>query len=433
MKRLILVGLNELNFEIISKYAKKYPGKYKYLEKLLELNLEELETEDEYKNLEPWIQWYSIHTGKKYDEHKVFRLGDAQHAEHEQIYEALEKKGFKVGAVSPMNAKNNLNNPLYFIPDPWTETSSDGTFFSTIYHKAISQSVNDNSKGNLSLQTIFSILLCFVLFSNKKRFLHYLGLAVGSITKRWKKALFLDLLTNDMHVDLVKRKKPNFSEVFLNSGAHIQHHYLRNSEFLKGKEEYKNPDWYVNQDVDPFTDILDSFNLIAKDYLAMQEYEVIFCTGLTQKPIKPSFYYRLTDHKNFLEKLGLTNFKVIPRMTRDFVVYPDNPTDLDFMVNRFEKVIDSRGKRMFADIDKRTDSIFVTLTYDNEIKQDTSFYIDETKIFPFNDIVFVAIKNGQHDPRCFVMKTDKIDNMFEVKNKNITYINEVINAYFQKI
>ena len=165
MKRLLLVGLNELNFEIISKYAKKYPGKYKYLEKLLELNLEELETEDEYKNLEPWIQWYSIHTGKKYDEHKVFRLGDAQHAEHEQIYEALEKKGFKVGAVSPMNAKNNLNNPLYFIPDPWTETSSDGTFFSTIYHKAISQSVNDNSKGNLSLQTIFSIL--FVNFSVK--------------------------------------------------------------------------------------------------------------------------------------------------------------------------------------------------------------------------------------------------------------------------
>ena len=52
---------------------------------------------------------------------------------------------------------------------------------------------------------------------------------------------------------------------------------------------------------------------------------------------------------------------------------------------------------------------------------------------PFNDIVFVAIKNGQHDPRCFVMKTDNIGNMFEEKNKNITYINEVINAYFQKI
>ena len=58
MKRLLLVGLNELNFEIISKYTKNI-GKYQYLEKLLELNLEELETEDEYKNLEPWIQWYS--------------------------------------------------------------------------------------------------------------------------------------------------------------------------------------------------------------------------------------------------------------------------------------------------------------------------------------------------------------------------------------
>ena len=80
--------------------------------------------------------------------------------------------------------------------------------------------------------------------------------------------------------------------------------------------------------------------------------------------------------------MGLTNFKVIPRMTRDFVVYPDNLTDLDFIVNRFEKVIDSKGKKMFADIDKRTDSVFVTLTYDSEIKQ-VSFYIDETKSSPF--------------------------------------------------
>ena len=28
-----------------------------------------------YENLEPWIQWPSVHTGKTYDEHKIFRLG----------------------------------------------------------------------------------------------------------------------------------------------------------------------------------------------------------------------------------------------------------------------------------------------------------------------------------------------------------------------
>ena len=27
--------------------------------------------------LEPWIQWYSIHTGLPYDEHRVFCLTDA--------------------------------------------------------------------------------------------------------------------------------------------------------------------------------------------------------------------------------------------------------------------------------------------------------------------------------------------------------------------
>jgi len=40
------------------------------------------------------------------------------------------------------------------------------------------------------------------------------------------KALILDSLLVDVHFTLWIKYKPDFSNLFLNSGAHIQHHYL---------------------------------------------------------------------------------------------------------------------------------------------------------------------------------------------------------------
>src|SRR5690349_19082839 len=43
--------------------------------------------------LEPWIQWYSIHTGLAYDQHRVFHLTDGSKADHPDIYSTLLNAG----------------------------------------------------------------------------------------------------------------------------------------------------------------------------------------------------------------------------------------------------------------------------------------------------------------------------------------------------
>ena len=58
----------------------------------------------------------------------------------DQIYEVIEKKGYKVGAISPMNVKNKPKNPAFFIPDPWTNTTPDNNFWSKNIYTAIKQS-----------------------------------------------------------------------------------------------------------------------------------------------------------------------------------------------------------------------------------------------------------------------------------------------------
>ena len=80
------------------------------------------------------------------------------------------------------------------------------------------------------------------------RWSHYLK-TVFKVKKPGAKALILDSLLADVHLTLWKKHKPDFSNLFLNSGAHIQHHYLFNSKAYQGN--IKNPEWYCPKDYDP--------------------------------------------------------------------------------------------------------------------------------------------------------------------------------------
>ena len=70
----ILLGINEINFDYIKFYIRK--GLLPNFKKIFEIQAP-LETisEKEYRLLEPWVQWLTVHTGKTFDEHKIFRLG----------------------------------------------------------------------------------------------------------------------------------------------------------------------------------------------------------------------------------------------------------------------------------------------------------------------------------------------------------------------
>ena len=154
----ILLGLNELNFEYIKFYSKKglLPN-FKTI--FTNYKVVKTQSEDEFKLLEPWIQWATIHTGKTFAEHQIFRLGDIVNSREEQLFEYIESHGFSVGAVSPFNAKNVLKNPAFFIPDPWTMTKVSGNWFIQALYRAVHQSVNDNASGKLSISTLATLAI----------------------------------------------------------------------------------------------------------------------------------------------------------------------------------------------------------------------------------------------------------------------------------
>lgn len=401
-KPLTLLEINELNFDIVRQYVTQSPGRFPHFERLLKTDCRETTSEAAYEKLEPWIQWVSAHSGLTAEEHGVFRLGDAIKTDFPQLLGTLEKTGLRVGGISPMNMPNQTRHPAYFIPDPWTQTPTDGSVWSKGIWSAISQAVNDNAQGKVTVNTVGWLVLAFIRFASWSRLGRYVSMLRRARGAPWRKALFLDLFLDDVHDGLMRAEKPDFSILFLNAGAHIQHHYMFNAKGLQGTR-LTNPAWYVAPSEDPFGEMLEVYDTIVGRHFA-QGRDLIVATGLSQVPYdRVKFYYRLKNHNAFLQRLGVPFRQALPRMTRDFLVECRNEQDAAEAVRVLGSVrAVSDGQPVFGEIDLRGSSLFVTLTYPKEIAEGFKISASAGQVLDFyDDVAFVAIKNGMHSGRGF--------------------------------
>lgn len=395
-RQLIVVELNEINMDVAAKYATVLP--LAAISRLISLGVVHTTSERQYDQLEPWIQWVSARTGKNAKEHGIFRLGDAVGAGVPQLYERLADAGVTVGAVSPMNAENRLRTPKYFLPDPWTDTPSDDSFWSRSLTSVLRQAVNDNAQSRLTVKSLVILLLALLRFARLKHYSRYISLALGSMGRHWRRALFLDLFLHDLHWGLFKRHRPQYSTVFLNAGAHIQHHYFFSSSQAGRLTGQANPDWYIAPTADPVAEMLRVYDAILADYLALEGVSVIVATGLSQVPYdRAKYYWRLKNHAAFLRELGVEFVKVSPRMTRDFLVEFNDRDKAAIAETRLKAVCEAgTGEPIFGEIDNRGETLFVTLTWGHDVPTGMNIRVGHSLVPLRPRVSFVAIKNGMH-------------------------------------
>lgn len=425
-RKLILLSFNELNFNFIRYYLKN--KKYKNFSKIID-KISQTKSEEQYELLEPWIQWVSIYTGKKAHQHKIFRLGDIVKFKEETVFDQIDKN-YSVGAICPMNINNNLKSSGYFIPDPWTDTESDNNFWSKKIHSTVSFFVKNNANKSFSIQNYLNLLIIIIKFISFKNIYLYIFLILTSSKYKWRKALFLDLLLNDIHLKLINKKRVNFSNLFLNSFAHIQHHYFLLSPAIHNTN-FKIPEWYKkNITKDPVEEALYIYDKILGDYLSLKDYKLIIATGLTQVPYDIlKFYYRLRNHNIFFEKFNIKSCKVLELMSRDFILQFDDNTKCMNAADIIKNI--SLNNTNLFKVDNRGNSLFITLTYPHEIIAEDKIFINgNNKINLLDFVSFVAIKNGMHSGDGFYY--DNFSQRKIEENINIVKINEIILEFFNE-
>ncbi len=394
-KKTLILQFNEANFDLIEKYINKY--NFSGLKKILKSKTKIItSSEKEYKYLEPWIQWYSFYTGLPFKKHKIFHLGDCMNSKINTFLDNKNYKNKKIAIYSSMNLRPSKSYKIY-IPDPWTNAESDNSASSKFVSSSLKQIVNDNVRFSINIKSILGLFIIIGIPKSLSVLKEMFNVFFSILQKsRPKLSAYLDYFFALYSVRRSNKNQIDTTMIFMNGLAHAQHHFLNHSEFINSKKS-KNGN-------DPIYESLKIYDQLYKNIFNKYDntHDIWTITGLSQKPFKkPLYYWRLRDHSKMIKYFTGCDFKLSPRMSRDFEIFTDNQIDLNKIESflRQSKVKNrKKSMRAFSFVSKKKKSIFASFAYNLE---DSDIKIEwDKKIYNLkNKIDFVAIKNGKHSEK----------------------------------
>ena len=298
--------------------------------------------------LEPWIQWYSIHSGLSIDQHAVFHLTDGQRAAHDDIWSVLARAGKTVGNGGSMNVRRLKQDGSFFLSDPWCTASKAWPAELQIFQDFVAENVQEYSNASRKKTGARQFLQFMVQHGLRPKTAAWIArrLLAERTTDRgsqWKRAVVLDLLVADVFLHLFRKYRPDFSTLFLNSTAHFQHSYWRHMD----------PSAFVNK---PSEHELDQYgrailygyqrmDALLGDLMTLERAGVmlVLSTALSQQPFLRheatggQHFYRPHDVSKMLSSLGIRFDSVDPVMTHQYMLRVQ-PEEIDAAVARLRSL-----------------------------------------------------------------------------------------------
>ncbi|MBB3605182.1 hypothetical protein FHT40_004866 [Mycolicibacterium sp. BK556] len=327
MRRTIQIEFNELSPTLIDEFidAGELPN-FRKLRDSSEVFVTDAANEI---NLEPWVQWPTLHTGIPDRDHGIQHLGEADLVAGRGIARELAAAGFKVGVFGSMNLDYG---PLdgFVIPDPWNAELSPHPADIKAFTTFVVSAVQENSADQLDKRAALPFA----------RYLATHGLtpatALSTVQQllgerrdpgvKWRRSFALDAMSYDVFRNLVRRHNVAFATFFSNSTAHLQHYYWRNFR----PEIFSLPS--PPEDHSSLADAMlegyrNNDQLIGRFLADFPDDRLVFATALSQQPWDTTkCTYRPKDFDQLLGLIGIdmTSAEVAPLMAEEFLLsFPD--------------------------------------------------------------------------------------------------------------
>ncbi len=407
--RLILAEFNELSPVLMDKFiaAGKLPN-FERLRNESEVHLTDAGEEQE--DLEPWIQWVTVHSGLTYAEHGVRTLGEGDKLTEKRVWDLLSDAGHQVWVCGSMNVNYRLPINGWVVPDPWMRRVKPYPAELESYYRFVAANVQEHTREDTPLSR--GEQLAFLSFMARN------GLSpttLGAIVRQliderssdvhWKRAVILDKLQFDLFRSHWKRKRPDFGTFFLNSTAHFQHLYWRNMEPEHFKVKPEPGEQAVYEDAILFG--YEQMDQICGRLLDMvgDETTLMFATALSQQPCLTyeesggKVIYRPNDFDAFVRMVGIPKpSEVTPVMAEEF--------HLDFSSEELAREAESRLRELRYEGDEAlnivregTDLLCGCQVW-TDVSADAVLQLDGSKTVPFFDAFYKidTVKSGMHHP-----------------------------------
>lgn len=346
----ILLEFNELSPSLLTRFMDQ--GELPNFRRLyLESQVFVTDAEEAAPNLEPWIQWITVHTGLSYNEHGIFHLGDGHKLEQPCVWDILSRAGKSVWVCGSMNVKYEKPINGAVLPDPWATGVEPYPSEFLPYYRFVQRNVQEYTNDRVPLTK--RDYLAFL------RFMLTHGLSLSTLRSiaaqfvremgghaRWRRATILDKLQWDVFRAYYKKHRPDFSTFFLNSTAHFQHMHWRNMDptpfkvkpTAEEQAEFETAILYGYREMD----------VIIGKCLALAEGEatVILASGLSQQPcllyedIGGKTFYRARELDRMLSFVGVTGeYAAFPVMSEEFHVRFNSVEDAQAAERRLSDVL----------------------------------------------------------------------------------------------
>jgi Type I phosphodiesterase / nucleotide pyrophosphatase len=365
-------------------------------------------------NLEPWIQWYSLHTGLSFDQHKVFHLTEGAQASHDDLWRIAHAAGRKVMNFAGMNARPFDFPGSVYVADPWCENGNASPRALNIYNRFVGANVREYSNPDARLTAAdYAKFLSFMV-------LHGLrpgtvaALAKQLIEERtkdrrlsWKRATLLDRMQMDVFRYYYRKTQPDFATFFINSTAHLQHSYWRQFQ----------PDAFAvrpNAESSALYGDAVKTGYIAMDrllgaFLAQADANgamLVLATALSQQPYLAAedsggkHFHRLRDVDHFFRRFALPHRDIDPTMTHQYFVRFDSDADRAKTHDALAAFKLADGRALFGFNDRTEDGLYFSCDIYTQIDGNVTVTAPHGDTLKFQDIVYKidATKSGRHHP-----------------------------------
>jgi hypothetical protein len=364
--------------------------------------------------LEPWIQWYSLHTGLSYAQHGVFHLTEGAENSHLDLWHAIRAAGRKVGSFASMNSRPFSFEDGFYVADPWSEKGNAAPSELNIYNRFVAQNVREYS--NPGSRMGLSDYISFLSFMLRR------GLRVSTITKivkqlarerigdrrlSWQRVALMDRMQFDVFRHYQRKHRPDFSTFFINSTAHLQHSYWRSFQPERFTVQPSAEDLRLYGDAIRFgykamDDLLGDFVALADECGA----KVIFMTALSQQPFLKAeasggkHFYRMHDVEAFFKRNALPFADIDPTMTHQYLARFASSTDKPFVLAALDTFKLSSGGPVFDFSPHESDGLYFNCNLSGPASADLMILDAHGAALPFGDFFYAidATKSGCHHP-----------------------------------
>lgn len=363
--------------------------------------------------LDPWITWTTVYTGRAQAEHNVFFLQQPPESiRAARLWELCREHGLKVGVYGslcswPPQPVDGFYVPDTFAPDASTHPPDLRPIqeLNLTYTRSVrlpSEQDGLRFKARLGAQ----LLGLGLTAGTAARVAAQLARERFDASSRWRRVALQPFVNFDFFSRLYRRHRPDFASFHTNHVAHYMHTYwkaMRPELFASGtgEAERRAHGGAIEHGYRTADELLRRMTALLDD-----ETVLVVASSMGQKPFTAHDGKRIAQLRSLdrlLEILGVEGrAEALATMSDQFNIYPDTDETRALVLERLSAAyVDTPARPMFHTLTVER-GVTVNLRLEEAVGEEARcFFPHSGESFRYEDLVYDTgrVKSGCHDPR----------------------------------